>query len=1055
MPLAAPLTLLVAGCGDRRAMPPTLDQLTPASAYSDARSSWCCLASLSARRSTSTPTPAPPASSQCRSRSRSTRCGPHRRPPAGRRDRPDLEQQQRDRRHAAGGPACRQLRRRLHDAAGQLIPSSVAVHLARARTSTRPTSSSSSRRRSAWSSHGETVVVQALIDDGAGHAQEGDATVSSPDYGPVTQACDPDGQGVLHLRIHGADAPHGAGTDQHQPACAGLAQQHGDLLSAIYVAAVPSITSVSPAEGTTGGGTEITVSGNSFVPASRRSTSTVSDHPGGDDVDGESVAIRSGRTPPAHIPGIVKLIGAHRRQRQQSADLLVHRPADPEAGRSVARAGCHADRDQDRRRQLPRPDPVLLGSVRRAACDPVGADADPSRPAPFETVSTEFRANLYLQPAAGTISILAHDDVAGDSMLVDAFTFDARPMKLLSKLTLLSLGVSAIPLAIAGYSSLRIGQGALRGAIEENELTVARRSPTTSAASCSTCRRSCASTRASSTSRARATTAPTPQGLLKFLQLVYHQSDDFCAVAMFDEHGSPVGTPAYMENPGTYDSFRNHEPMRPIDVESVGLMAPLGEAMNRGQGVGPVFLGGPRRVPHVVLAVAFDPSWAAASASWPPRSRSSASATTSASRSTTDTDVKLVDGARAPDRRRRDPGGGAHLEVQRFAGRARGRAAGGRLGRGVHRAAPSRSSARSRRRSPVRLRRRRRQDRRRRAAAGEPHPLGDAVLDRRLRRHRLDRRRARSRDGSSDRSSCWPAGSRQIAAGNLEARIEQDASRRARRSRRTRSTRWRSRSTARARQILAQTNEIMVWNQTLEKRVEDGTRELRQAQDMLLRSRALAALGELGAGVAHEINNPLAGVLGIAQLMLADLPANHPARPMAQDIEAQALRIRKIVVEPAAVRAAPGGRGRQAAGPAARARRRHRAVRAERSRRRRHRRGAPTTPRRRPRCAATPCQLQEAFIQLIRNARGAMPDGGTLTIATSGARRRAGARHHRRHRPRHQRRAPAAHLRSVLHHQGATGRASAWACRWCTRPSRTTAARSRSRATSTRARRSC
>ena len=47
-------------------------------------------------------------------------------------------------------------------------------------------------------------------------------------------------------------------------------------------------------------------------------------------------------------------------------------------------------------------------------------------------------------------------------------------MKLLSKLTLLSLGVSAIPLAIAGYSSLRIGQRALRGAIEENELTVAK-----------------------------------------------------------------------------------------------------------------------------------------------------------------------------------------------------------------------------------------------------------------------------------------------------------------------------------------------------------------------------------------------------------------------------------------------------------------------------------------------------------------------------------------------------------------------------------------------------
>ncbi len=39
-------------------------------------------------------------------------------------------------------------------------------------------------------------------------------------------------------------------------------------------------------------------------------------------------------------------------------------------------------------------------------------------------------------------------------------------MKLLSKLTLLAIGVSVLPLGIAGYSSLYIGQGALRNALE-------------------------------------------------------------------------------------------------------------------------------------------------------------------------------------------------------------------------------------------------------------------------------------------------------------------------------------------------------------------------------------------------------------------------------------------------------------------------------------------------------------------------------------------------------------------------------------------------------------
>ena len=75
------------------------------------------------------------------------------------------------------------------------------------------------------------------------------------------------------------------------------------------------------------------------------------------------------------------------------------------------------------------------------------------------------------------------------------------------------------------------------------------------------------------------------------------------------------------------------------------------------------------------------------------------------------------------------------------------------------------------------------------------------------------------------------------------------------------------------RKITQQTNEIMAWNQTLEKRVEEKTNELRQAQDMLLRSRSLSALGELGAGVAHEINNPLASVIANLDMALQDIVA--------------------------------------------------------------------------------------------------------------------------------------------------------------------------------------
>jgi signal transduction histidine kinase len=124
----------------------------------------------------------------------------------------------------------------------------------------------------------------------------------------------------------------------------------------------------------------------------------------------------------------------------------------------------------------------------------------------------------------------------------------------------------------------------------------------------------------------------------------------------------------------------------------------------------------------------------------------------------------------------------------------------------------------------------------------------------------------------SERVAALAAGSKQIAAGNLETRIAQDG-RDELANLATSFNQMASALDAARKKITQQTNEIMAWNQTLEKRVEEKTTELRQAQDLLLRSRSLSALGELGAGVAHEINNPLTGALGIVQLLLADLPA--------------------------------------------------------------------------------------------------------------------------------------------------------------------------------------
>jgi C4-dicarboxylate-specific signal transduction histidine kinase len=62
-------------------------------------------------------------------------------------------------------------------------------------------------------------------------------------------------------------------------------------------------------------------------------------------------------------------------------------------------------------------------------------------------------------------------------------------------------------------------------------------------------------------------------------------------------------------------------------------------------------------------------------------------------------------------------------------------------------------------------------------------------------------------------------------------------------------------------------SEINDFTSSLETKVEQRTEQLKAAHQKLLQSDRLASLGSLSASVAHEINNPISGVLNLAMLM--------------------------------------------------------------------------------------------------------------------------------------------------------------------------------------------
>jgi signal transduction histidine kinase len=71
--------------------------------------------------------------------------------------------------------------------------------------------------------------------------------------------------------------------------------------------------------------------------------------------------------------------------------------------------------------------------------------------------------------------------------------------------------------------------------------------------------------------------------------------------------------------------------------------------------------------------------------------------------------------------------------------------------------------------------------------------------------------------------------------------------------------------------------------------------ETRKLEEQLMQSQKIESIGTLAGGVAHEINNPINGIMNYAQLILDGMEKENPASEFAQEILRETQRIAKIV----------------------------------------------------------------------------------------------------------------------------------------------------------------
>ncbi|HTP65958.1 MAG TPA: ATP-binding protein [Geobacteraceae bacterium] len=90
---------------------------------------------------------------------------------------------------------------------------------------------------------------------------------------------------------------------------------------------------------------------------------------------------------------------------------------------------------------------------------------------------------------------------------------------------------------------------------------------------------------------------------------------------------------------------------------------------------------------------------------------------------------------------------------------------------------------------------------------------------------------------------------------------------------------------------------MAVENSMLYNRIEDTNRTLREAQERLIQGERLTTIGEMAAGIAHELKNPLVSIGGFARRLKNKLPPGSTERDYAETIVQEVLRLEKMLME--------------------------------------------------------------------------------------------------------------------------------------------------------------